>query len=158
MRHDSQNVDPTFSSIYVEGNLAVVNVFFDKQGFLKQIRGKIYDELVREATVQTCVIHCITFCREGQFNACVKQSHLENSPFYCVLRSQMERYEIKVFVKMVEQQLEIQITRGLISFLISFYLKIQKILVGVTNTFGRVVNLPDAVGIAGSNLTSEKFN
>ena len=104
MRHDSQNVDPTFSSIYVEGNLAVVNVFFDKQGFLKQIRGKIYDELVREATVQTCVIHCITFCREGQFNACVKQSHLENSPFYCVLRSQMERYEIKVFVKMVEQQ------------------------------------------------------
>ena len=121
MRHDSQNADPTFSSIYVEGNLAVVNVFFDKQGFLKQIRGKIYDELVREATVQTCVIRCTSFCREGQFNACVKQSHLENSPFYCVLRSQMERYEIKVFVKMVEQQLEIQITRGLISFLTSFY-------------------------------------
>ena len=28
-------------------NVAVVHVFFEKQGFLKHIRGKIYDELVR---------------------------------------------------------------------------------------------------------------
>ena len=34
------------SSDYVKDNVAVVHVFFEKQGFLKQIRGKIYDELV----------------------------------------------------------------------------------------------------------------
>ena len=35
-----------YSSVYVQENLAVVHVYFERQGFLKQIRGKIYDELV----------------------------------------------------------------------------------------------------------------
>ena len=29
-------------------NIAVVHVFFEKQGFLKKTRGKIYDELVKK--------------------------------------------------------------------------------------------------------------
>ncbi len=36
-----------FSSVYVKENIAVVHVFFEKQGFLKKTRGKIYDELVK---------------------------------------------------------------------------------------------------------------
>ena len=36
-----------FSSAYVEENVAVVHVFFERQGFLKKTRGKLYDELVK---------------------------------------------------------------------------------------------------------------
>jgi len=35
-----------FSSVYVEENVSVVHVFFERQGFLKKMRGKLYDELV----------------------------------------------------------------------------------------------------------------
>ncbi len=38
-----------FSSVYVKENVAVVHVFFEKQGFLKKTRGKIYDELVKNS-------------------------------------------------------------------------------------------------------------